>query len=800
MWDLLDSLIQSAENENNKEQNQQQPAQPTQTSQPAQPVQTTGTETSSTNQWWTQKPWDKKPQIVQNKVKRWSRISAKWFLIGCWMFILIFMLIISFSIYYLISSPTLLKSIWLDIETARSLLLTFVVIFFWFLFFISFIILILNWYRLNSVKEWKAKYVWWLVMWVILLIFSIGFGTISIMQINKLSWKSVIQTNNMVNLFLQTKDSPILLPEQIVPVVPAYVRFDLNKELFRSQILSKLSADSKLSSLEVDCWNWQTLSAWPQIVSVQDSSFWECLFLEKKDYPLNLTYKYFKSWQEYEEKVSFWNVNVASEIKIKVVWSSYSLNDNKSEILVWNWPARVLFDSNKVFTDLSLSKNRIEWDFDWDAKIDEKDKSRPQHTYEDPQLYNVFFKLPLLAGYEDTYFGFKIRVWESESSAWCKLSVNPKFDSVFTVVTELEDSSEVNSYSYKLISVDSDKIIDKSTTPQPQVDFTITDWWSYKFAVEYLTKDWKKWNCQSTPFDTKYSNYKVEYGVYGKPTVSDEYQMISTASWSETYNVPKYPYLVKLDISNITPMDDKDKITFYVDDKEVLPEDSSKSSYEFKVDQEKDYVWKIEVKADEKIKFTKEIVFSVKNKPLVAILNVKPNIGKDPLEVELDASSSKVNEQDDQIVYFTWNFWDWQVYKKVTQGKVSHTYRFDNAKADWTYEAQVTVTTKNWHEETVSQKITVQREVKEATIVVEPPHSNQISKTLETVDFSADIDWNIKSIVWDFGNGKTISWDWREYTKVSTVYDSVGVYEVKLIVTYEDQPASTSNIKIKVIE
>ena len=48
----------------------------------------------------------------------------------------------------------------------------------------------------------------------------------------------------------------------------------------------------------------------------------------------------------------------------------------------------------------------------------------------------------------------------------------------------------------------------------------------------------------------------------------------------------------------------------------------------------------------------------VSREPVRANIKVEPSVGEDPLTVVLDASISNLYDEDDEIVYFTWDFGD----------------------------------------------------------------------------------------------------------------------------------------------
>ncbi len=68
-------------------------------------------------------------------------------------------------------------------------------------------------------------------------------------------------------------------------------------------------------------------------------------------------------------------------------------------------------------------------------------------------------------------------------------------------------------------------------------------------------------------------------------------------------------------------------------------------------------------------------------------------IGFDPFEVTLDASSSRLNDPNDQITYFSWDFGDGETQKKLSNAVIKHTYRFDYAQDNGTFTPKVTIYT-----------------------------------------------------------------------------------------------------------
>ncbi|MEI7920193.1 MAG: hypothetical protein WCH65_08905 [bacterium] len=97
-----------------------------------------------------------RPQQTANITKPGSKVSVKGVIIGCG---LLFMFVIgglSLVFYNLMNNPTQLSSVGLDPTTTKTLLQTFSVIFFGLLTFLGIGLLVVNLYRMITVKN-KSK-------------------------------------------------------------------------------------------------------------------------------------------------------------------------------------------------------------------------------------------------------------------------------------------------------------------------------------------------------------------------------------------------------------------------------------------------------------------------------------------------------------------------------------------------------------------------------------------------------------------------------------------------------------------
>lgn len=97
-----------------------------------------------------------RPQQTANIVKPTSKISMKGVIIGCGILFMVVIGGLSLIFYNLINNPSQLASVGLDPNSTKILLQTFSVIFFGILTFLGIGLLIVNLYRIVTVKN-KSK-------------------------------------------------------------------------------------------------------------------------------------------------------------------------------------------------------------------------------------------------------------------------------------------------------------------------------------------------------------------------------------------------------------------------------------------------------------------------------------------------------------------------------------------------------------------------------------------------------------------------------------------------------------------
>jgi hypothetical protein len=235
--------------------------------------------------------------------------------------------------------------------------------------------------------------------------------------------------------------------------------------------------------------------------------------------------------------------------------------------------------------------------------------------------------------------------------------------------------------------------------------------------------------------------------------------------------VKELPAIMRLNIREIRPNPKNPDIRVILNNKPIGG--SSTNTFDFTIMNPNEQELLIVLKDEVGTTVEKPISIVVDQKKIIGDIKVTPGtVGMDPFEVELDASLTKLTDPDDEIVFFTRDFGDGEVSKNLSNGKVSHTYRFDVKNEKGEYFPSVTITTKKNLKETIKLENPIlvrraQRDIK----LFSPSHSSQIARVNENVQFSLETNGLVKDIERDFGNQKTQTCQSRECIEVTTRFE-----------------------------
>ncbi len=754
-------------------------------------------------------PWatsEEKTTQIQSVVKKWSKVSPKIFLIWCGWFFLIFLLLVYVGLYYAIQSSEFLQSVGLNIDDVKSILIIFAVLFFGIIFFIGFYLLVLNIYRLVTVKSRKLPYVLWLIWWLLIIITTIVAGTLSITRIRSLWSKAKVITNMLVLPYVITKDKSVWVNDGIPVIAPLKMSYQLNKDQVDRNIVPSLWSNAQLNSFEVDCGNGQFLSANQQIYLGETNNFFNgyCLYLSKWAYPISLKVNYLdrSSGETLSKSFPVGDLSIGAEIKMDPVDDVKKLNDKLTEHIIWTSPVTVKYNGKELFTDLGLSDNRIEWDFDADWQVDILDNSVFEYAFWYPKLYPIYYRLPGIAAYASTWFTFDLRVLESDL-AQCTLQVEAvDNDKKYKRTAKFDELINVASYQYTIVDLNQDTVIEKLKETRNQLNYTFKQGGRYEVQTSYFTPDGQKWSCRSEPLTVWFNGNQVSFELRRSQDTQSpfvkvgEKTPVNLTQGSNTINVNLIPALLEFTITWVQP-DPTAKVQLEYDGKQIF-EDRPK-------------VFEVPISA----LWTKELTFVVtteqgnvseqsyqvivSRQPVKALIEASPLVGEDPLEVTLDASISPLYDENDEIVYFTRDFGDGETKENISQGKITHTYRYDPVKQTGEFYPSVTVKTRLGFTDTyrVPTAISVKKQQKTAVVSVES-HPTQQVRVGEVVQYRVETDGAVEHIDWNFWNEQVLGCDDRSCSTATSRYDEPGEYTITAEIQYSNDIPVKARTKIKV--
>jgi hypothetical protein len=158
----------------------------------------------------------------------------------------------------------------------------------------------------------------------------------------------------------------------------------------------------------------------------------------------------------------------------------------------------------------------------------------------------------------------------------------------------------------------------------------------------------------------------------------------------------------------------------------------------------------------------------------------------EPLTVILDASKTEINVPWDEIVYFTWDFGDWETKINQQNWVVAHTYNYDYVKENWIFQPKVTVKTLKWNTDVVyGPTLNIKKWLLNVDLSSTSHPSRQAPAWTE-VSFSAEFDWLPEKMIWDFGDwSAATTCKWRNCTDITHTFKEAWLYSIKLSLEFD---------------
>ncbi len=730
-----------------------------------------------------------KDVVVKTK-KTGKKISMTGILLWCGVLFLFLVGWLALIFYYLIQNPSQLSGVGIDPNTAIQLLQIFAIVFFGLLFFASLGVLIVNSYRLiNSKNKSKIPYVFGVLLWFIVFLFTLFFGARILNTLNNLEVGSLLNPNQLIIARVILKNDVVNLASdpRLVTIAPINISYDLNTSLFQKQIVPRLWNVQNIS-ITLDCWNWKVLP-------LNGSRFVGACFYQKKwDYPvkLNINYVNAQTSEKLSENLFVWNMEIKSQI---------TLTSNKWDVKLWNNelivgtnPVKLTMDAGEIFRDFQLSEYKIIWDADGDGAADKSDFTIYTHLYTGAGVYNITVRFP---GINNYLYTFPVRIEQSDVPV-AYVNYNQISQMEYNIVWQFYGVwPDISEYVFNILDKQTNKTIDTISSKTPNITYTFP--WNGVYAVQmvFVTQEWKQGTAESENIEVWWAQFQIFYDISIKTPTKPSFQKLENL---ENIEIAEIPTVFRLEIKNILPALATAQTQVYVDGSPIV---STNNIFQTTIDDTRDYNIKIVVTDPNRgITTEKDIRISVKRDDIVWKLLISPDVvGTSPFTVKFDASTTTLNDPSDQIVYFSWDFGDGNKKPNTSQSIINHTYTYDFENENGVFYPKVTVKTKKWRELLIWSGTMISVKKPTATLAISlDSHPTQFAMVWDRVRMSLNVSGLPEKIVWDFGNWNKLECKWRECTDTSQVYDIAWDYTISVEVTYLDRPSIDWKINLKVSE
>lgn len=523
----------------------------------------------------------------------------------------------------------------------------------------------------------------------------------------------------------------------------------------------------KLSAYANECIDWwDTKLAHPHVV-VKNNKF--------KDAELY--------WSEYNKIIAPINIGFdlnSTELRNRLLklWSTWN---PRIRLSCWNWQELQLSSNSSEFEWTCFYTKA--WTYQPELIIDYIDST----LVEKEQTYPIWQNIPIKSEISVSSNQTAISSLNSSFLVW-KNPVTLKFDAAWVF-----RDFDLHNYEEIKWSAECNWIWDVIWS----VEFTheYKNEWVYNVCV--LFSSLSEENIYTFPFRVEQGEFDDKFSITYTLSSSNSSKTYENATWIE---ITQLPTTLTLEILNVTPDNGSVQRKLYKDWSQIPAEFSNKNIFKVVIDEDKAQELTLEIVNSEKqISTQKKIAITVNRDDIVWSLKVSPStVWTSPFEVKLDASTTSLKDPNDEIVWFSRDFWDWVKNKDTSTAIVSHEYTYDFVNENWVYYPVVTIQTKNRLIYTISGVII---NVKKPDTILEiylEDNPAQIASVWQNVPVSITVDWMPKKIYRNFWDGKTFECDWRSCSDTSHVYDMDGSYTITVKVEFEDKPTLEWKINLVV--
>jgi len=750
---------------------------------------------------WVTAPWQQQntqqtPSWAKKVAPKGRSFSLKTILFGCLWFGVLLIGLAALVLYLMIQNPDQYTSIGLDRATIQVLLQTFAVLFFGVVFFVWFGLLLVNGYRFITVKN-KPR-VWYMIsaiLWFVVLLFSIALWAAVLTRIAALDNRAV-DASSLVVPYLVMENGPtnILTNPSLALIAPGIMVFQLNTAIFNRQVLPTLGP-VELQSVTMTCGNGTTLSLWNN--GQFDGS---CYYVQKWNYPISLSVRHVNR-QTNETRTNTYEIGAlqfVSEITARI--QDGVMTRWQGEFVAGKAPRKITWDASAVFRDLGLPEYRIVWDVDGDGQTDAENVSDITWIYNEPKLYNVVVRFPWINTFA---YSFPLRI-EQPDTPICIISTTPIQWTNYRIAAEMTGRpARIDAYEFSILDVLSNReVVTTQNTDMNVIDYNFPWQWVYVVKLDFVTGDGRQWSCESFNLPIGQADFSVDYDVYLRNASNTTFTIVGDTAYNAdgALIITELPTVIQLRINDIQPASSTANVSAFFNDVALLSSDGR--TFEFRVNQRDDNSFTLLVEDDVRDASTEIVVPIVLDQvPIVWRLHLQDSttVWTEPFRVTFDASRTILNDPEDEIVYFTWDFDDGTVRSNISQSVVSHTYHYDYESENGIFQPSVAITTKKWRSFMLllQDDIIVKKAVEELAIRIDS-HPAQLAPMGETVEFSVQVNGLPKTILWDFDDGQTIELPGRQWTSVSHIFTENRNHVIKIMVDYENQAPVQGSIVLRV--
>ena len=786
-------------------------------------------------------------QVQVNKpaeVKKWSKINLSFKKLAIWCLIILVLLLtwLFLALFSLIKNPNALLWFGFRASTAKSLLMVFFGLLLWSLIILMIWVIVSNIYRLITVKnqsKWKfvLGLIWWIFgIWILWALLWVVFTLINKINTEPQERSSYLIEPYLLGLFDNSWNRARVPYDNSNPkydyplIAPAEVWF----RVIGSDILNELWNSKKIDAVELICWNkqWQRL----EISTVDldlvrnggDAWFeWSCLYWEKWKYSYSLEVTYTNTLTQEKNRRTTISVNKDKALNFDSEMQITSSNNKTSrkyptdwEFILWPAPASITVDTTQIFRDFKLTWYNVIWDMDWDKKTDRENQVTFNYSYKRPQVYypsvkflDLAAKYPLVTSEFGFIYTFPVRVEQSDNPVCEVIVTDFQWTTKYQISTDFVDASSaatISSYRYTIQNVWTKKTIEVLEDYPQEFSYTFPEEWNYVVILDYVTVDKKQWQCESDVVQMGKEKFNISYTLLSKDAESSKFKELCNSNSSayskcKEINLDEVPKTYQLQIKSVIPYSNTTKKAVLLNEKPIL---NDNDTYTFDIPDE--WIYTLTITASDASRWmeeeTIEIKFTAKKPNIIGNMTVISNETRlpvsewfEPLTVILDASKTEINVPWDEIIYFTWDFGDWEIKRNQQNWIVAHTYNFDYARENWIFQPKVTITTKEWLTDVILwPKINVKKWLINVELL-SVSHPSRQAGVWKDVTFSAEFDWLPEKMIRDFGDGTPIyTCQWRTCTEVVHAYKEAWLYSVKLSLEFDavQQVDGTMDFKV----